>query len=378
MKLLSIVLVFVLTIGTLAGKNTKKYKWSDVSKWSKKATGSKVLIVYTGGTIGMIKGKNGLEPRKGYMGNVLRGMTELQSETAVTYDIVELDPLLDSSSMSPSDWTRIGDVINAHYKNYDGFVVLHGTDTMQYTASALSFMFENLSKTIVVTGSQIPISEPYTDAKNNLISSLKVAAHLNVPEVVLVFGGLLLRGNRVTKTSASSLRGFSSVNYPPLAKLDLRIELAKPYVLSQPRGQMIYHPVMSSDVAVLTLYPGITGKTVRAIADSGVKGIVIQAFGEGNAPENKDFVSALQYADGKGIVLVDTTQCGNGNVNMDSYAAGSGLKAAHVVNGRDMTVSAAFTKLSNLIGRGLNKDKIKQLMEKELCGEMSVPQRDEL
>ncbi|BFU22503.1 L-asparaginase, putative [Entamoeba histolytica HM-1:IMSS-B] len=378
MKIISLIILFGLLLNCNGGKITKKYKWSDVGKWSKKATGSKVLIIYTGGTIGMLKGKNGLEPRKGYMGDVLRGMSEIQSETAVTYDIVELDPLLDSSSMSPSDWTRIGDVINAHYKNYDGFVVLHGTDTMQYTASALSFMFENLSKTIVVTGSQIPISEPYTDAKNNLISSLKVAAHLNVPEVVLVFGGLLLRGNRVTKTSANSLRGFSSVNYPALAKLDLRIELAKPFVLQQPKGPMVYHPVMSKDVAVLTLYPGITGKTVRSIVDSGVKGIVIQAFGEGNAPENKDFVSALQYADQKGIVLVDTTQCGNGNVNMDSYAAGSGLKAAHVVNGRDMTVSAAFTKMANLIGRGLKVSQIKELMEKDLCGEMSIPQKDEL
>ena len=372
-------LLIVLLIGQcIAGKITKKYRWSDVKKWSKKAVGSKVLIVYSGGTIGMLRGKNGLEPRKGYMANVLRGMSELQTETSVTYDIVELDPLLDSSSMSPSDWRRIGDVINAQYNNYDGFVVLHGTDTMQYTASALSFMFENLGKTIVVTGSQIPISEPYTDAKNNLISSLKVAAHLNVPEVVLVFGGLLLRGNRVTKTSANSLRGFSSINYPPLARLDLRIELAKPFVLNKPTGAMKYHPEISNDIAVLTLYPGITGKTVRAIADSGVKGIIIQAFGEGNAPENKDFVNALKYANDKGIILVDTTQCGNGNVNMDSYAAGSGLKAAHVVNGRDMTVSAAFTKLASLIGRGLKNAEVKKMMETDLCGEMSIPQRDEL
>nr|BAN40238.1 L-asparaginase, putative [Entamoeba invadens] len=372
-------LVFFLLISDAeSSKTAKRYRWSQVDKWNKKAKGSRVLIVYTGGTIGMVKGPKGLFPQKGYMSNILRGMSELQSESRVDFDIVEMDPLLDSSSISPKDWVKIGDIINKYYKQYDGFVVLHGTDTMQYTASALSFMFENLKKTIVITGSQIPIGEPYTDAKNNLISSLKIAAHVNIPEVVMVFGGLLMRGNRVTKTSASSLRGFSSVNYPILAKLDLRFELNHPLVLEQPKGEMKYHRNMSSKVAVVTLYPGITGNIIKAIANSGVKGIVVQAFGEGNAPESKDFVEGLKYADNKGIVMVDTTQCGNGNVNMDSYAAGSGLKEAHVINGRDMTVSAAFTKLANLFGRKMKDIDLRKMMEKDVCGEMTIPVKEEL
>ncbi|KAL7711960.1 asparaginase [Entamoeba marina] len=354
--------VILFTLILLTSAESKRYKWNHIQAWSKKPVGSKVLIVYTGGTIGMKKTSKGLAPQKGYMGDMLRGMPELQRETVVTYDIIELDPLLDSSSMSPSDWKRIGDVINTHYANYDGFVVLHGTDTMAYTSSALSFMFENLDKTIVVTGSQIPISEAYTDAKNNLISALNVAAHLNIPEVVLVFGGVLLRGNRVTKTSATSLKGFTSPNYPAIAR----------------KTTMKYHPYMSNEIAVLTLYPGISGKIINSLVNSGIKGLVIQAFGEGNAPETKDFSRALEDANKKGVILVDTTQCGHGNVNMESYAAGSGLKSAGVVNGRDMTLPAAFTKLSSLIGRKFDSKTIKEMMGKDIRGEMTVPMKDEL
>jgi len=324
----------------------------------------------------MLKTENGLAPKKGYLANVLRSMPELQKDTTVTYDIIELNPLLDSSSISPKDWKRIGNVINKYYNSYDGFVVLHGTDTMQYTSSALSFMFENLNKTIVVTGSQIPISESFTDAKNNIITSLNVAAHLDIPEVVLVFGGVMLRGNRAAKTSASSLQGFSSLNYQPLAYLDLKIHFRNEKVL-KPKGEMKYHSKLSNEVVVLTLFPGITGNLVRNMLKENVKGVIIQAFGEGNAPENEDFINSLIEANKKGIILVDTTQCGNGNVNMDSYAAGSGLKKAGVINGRDMTVSAAFTKLSSLIGRGLSNKKIKELMSKNIAGEMTIPSNKE-
>ena len=366
----------VLLLLIVLSEASVNYRWSHKKLWSKKAEGGKVLIVYSGGTIGMLKTEKGLAPQKGYLANVLRSMPELQKDTSVAYDIVELNPLLDSSSIAPSDWKRIGDVINKYYDKYDGFVVLHGTDTMQYTASALSFMFENLDKTIVVTGSQIPISESFTDAKNNIITSLNVAAHLDIKEVVLVFGGVMLRGNRAAKTSASSLQGFSSLNFQPLAKLDLKIHYRYEHVI-HPKGKMVYHPEISNEVVVLTLYPGITGTTVRNMLKEGVKGVVIQAFGEGNAPENEDFIKALEEANKRGIVLVDTTQCGNGNVNMDSYAAGSGLKRAGVVNGRDMTVSAAFTKLASLIGRGFASEKVKEIMATNVVGEMTVPSKKE-
>lgn len=285
---------------------------------------------------------------------------------------------LDSSSMDPSHWDDIARVIQDHYEDFDGFVVLHGTDTMAYTASALSFMLENLSKPVIITGSQLPIGEVRTDGEENLITALQVAAQRDVEgqpmvrEVAILFENHLLRGNRSTKSSADNFNAFESNNYPELARIGLSISYNKEALLRR-QGDVPLKVRYNLDTNVLymNLFPGMSESTVRHILDTpGLKGVVMKTFGAGNAPTAPWFLQAVKDAIARGIVIVNITQCPNGSVMPRRYVTGWELARAGVVSGHDLTSEAAITKLMFLFGQKMTPEQVKSFMEYSLCGEM--------
>merc|ERR1719265_2620582 len=236
-----------------------------------------------------------------------------------TYKVIEYDPLQDSSSMEQKDWRRIAEDIGRFYNDYDGFVVLHGTDTMAYTASALSFMLENLGKPVVVTGAQIPISELRNDAAENLLGAMLVAGHFDIPEVVIYFRAMVMRGNRTWKESSRSLDGFRTPNMPPIARVGVTIDVDWDNVLPMPTEPMIVHTNLVADIAVITLFPGISPLLVRAQLAPPVKGAVLLSFGSGHAPEIDDLKNVLIDASTRGVLLVNVTQCRHGGVAAGGY-----------------------------------------------------------
>lgn len=288
------------------------------------------------------------------------------------------DPI-DSSAMDPSHWADIARVIEKNYDDYDGFVVLHGTDTMAYTASALSFMFENLDKPVIITGSQLPIGEVRTDGEENLITALQVAAARDadgrpmVREVAILFENSLWRGNRSTKRSSDNFDAFSSNNYPELGRIGLSITLDKDALWrANPTGPLRVYDELDTNVIFLDIFPGIREESVRHILSTpGVRGVVMKTFGAGNAPTAPWFLSAVKEAIDRGLVVVNITQCANGSVMPLRYRTGLELSQAGVVNGHDLTSEAAITKLMFLLGQGLPVEEVKRLMERPLRGEMA-------
>ncbi|MEA4987838.1 MAG: asparaginase [Anaerovorax sp.] len=332
-----------------------------------------VCIIYTGGTIGMTKTKNGYAPQDGYLPLLLSQMSELQSPRMPNYTLIELNPLLDSSNIAVNEWNQIANTIDLNYEKFDGFVVLHGTDTMAYTASALSFMLENLKKPVILTGSQIPFCEVRNDAKDNLITALLIAAEENIPEVCLYFSGKLLRGNRSTKMSADELIAFDSPNYPPLAQAGVRIRISKNNVLkktSEPFSMQLLSP---SPIAVLKIFPGIQFGIFENLVTKDLKGIVLEAFGAGNIPNyDHAFLRTLEKAAENNIVIVVCTQCLRGSAQIGDYETSAALQKNGVVSAYDMTVEAAVTKLYYLISKGYSKIEIERKMEENLRGELTV------
>lgn len=285
---------------------------------------------------------------------------------------------LDSAAITPSHWEEIADVIEDNYENYDGFVVLHGTDTMAYTASALSYMLENLRKPVVITGSQLPIGDVRTDGEENLITALQVAAALDddgspmVQEVCIMFENYLWRGNRATKYSADNFNAFKSNNFPRLAKIGLGIAFRKD-VLWRPTSTapLTVHRGMYTGVVYLSLFPGLNEQTLRYMLKApGLKGVVMKTFGAGNAPTAPWFVNTIREAVERGMVIVNVTQCNNGMVDPLRYETGTALKRAGVISGRDLTSEAAITKLMFLFGQGYDTEEVKRMMETSLVGEM--------
>lgn len=337
----------------------------------------RILLIYTGGTIGMTENPETgtLEPFdfKHLMDNVPK-VRRLDYEI----DNFQFEVPIDSSAMNPSHWDDIAHVIEDKYDDYDGFVVLHGTDTMAYTASALSYMLENLGKPVVITGSQLPIGEVRTDGEENLITSIQVAAARDedgVPmlqEVAILFENYLWRGNRASKYSADNFNAFHSSNFPRLAKIGLGITFRTDVLLRPaPGSHLTVHYGMDQNVAYLNLFPGITEKMVRYIlAAPGLKGLVMKTFGAGNAPTDGWFLDAVRDAVEKGLVIVNITQCGNGKVDPHRYRTGNMLYSAGVVSGHDLTSEAAITKLMFLFGQGHTPEEVKKLMETPLEGEM--------
>jgi len=332
----------------------------------------RIHILNTGGTIGMRRNENGYVPEPGFLGRQMAEMPELRHPTMPEFDIHELDELLDSANMMPADWTRIARNVAERYDDYDGFVVIHGTDTMAYTASALSFLLEGLAKPVILTGSQIPLCEVRSDARTNLITSLLIASRFRIPEVGLFFGDRLFRGNRSVKVSADGFDAFDSPNYPPLGTVGVDIDVNWNRVRMTQGTSLTLHEIGSPYVGALRLFPGISAELVRNALQPPLQGLVLEAYGVGNAPErNAEFVRALEEAALRGVVIVNCTQCLSGTVDLGGYATGSALARVGVISGFDMTAEAALTKLAFLFSLGLEPSEVKVRMQENLRGELT-------
>ena len=337
-----------------------------------------ILIIYTGGTIGMIQNPETGALESFNFDHLLKHVPELK-QLNINIDSKTFDPPIDSSDMEPELWSRIVTIIEENYDRYDGFVILHGTDTMSFTASALSFMLEDLMKPVILTGSQLPIGALRTDGKENLITAIEIAAAKTpdgnpvVPEVCVFFQEKLMRGNRTTKVNSESFGAFNSNNYPTLAQAGTDIQFhtrnIKKYV---PGLKLKAHHEYNSNIIILSLFPGIQQEVVeRVLQTKELRGIIFRTFGAGNAPQKKWLVDALKQATAEGKIIINITQCAGGSVHMERYETGLQLLEAGVISGKDSTVEAALTKLMYLMGKNLPTDEVRRLMGKSLEGEIT-------
>lgn len=333
----------------------------------------KIYVAYTGGTIGMKKSAQGYVPVAGHLSQCVESMPEFFREEMPEFTINEYSPLMDSSNMTPSDWVTIARDIEQNYANYDGFVILHGTDTMAYTASALSFMLQNLSKPVIVTGSQIPLAALRSDGQTNLLNSLYVAANYPIPEVGLFFNNTLYRGNRSTKADANGFNAFASPNYPSLLEAGIQIQL-NAGELSEPSTHSLKVIEMTPQpIGVVMLYPGISAELIQNQLQQPVKAMILQSYGVGNAPQDDALLASLKTGIDQDITILNCTQCFRGRVNMDGYATGNALAEIGIVSGSDMTIEAALTKLHYLLSQNLDQSKMQKLLQKNLRGELTPP-----
>jgi L-asparaginase len=332
----------------------------------------KVLIIYTGGTIGMKKTGKGYAPVSGFLEEAISSIGDMKSPMAPEWDLHEMSPLLDSSDVTVKEWNKIAEVISNKYNDYDGFVVLHGTDTMAYTASALSFILEGLNKPVVLTGSQIPLSEIRSDGRDNLVTSLLIAAQGVANEVCLYFSGKLLRGNRAVKMSADQLVAFDSPNFPHLADVGITIRYNHSVIRKKIHGDLRMQKLSEVPIGVLKVFPGIQFGLFESIMTDKLSGIVLETFGAGNIPMgNGDLLPIIKKAFASGTVITVCSQCPSGTVTLGAYETSSRLKSAGAVSGSDMTTEAAVAKLYHLFSLGLSKKDIKRLMEKNISGELT-------
>lgn len=336
-----------------------------------------ILIIYTGGTIGMVQHpKNGtLVPVQ--FEKIQEVVPELKRFDFIIKTIT-FKPALDSSNMNPISWIKIAKLIERHYNAYDGFVVLHGTDTMSYTASALSYMFENLDKPIILTGSQLPIGMIRTDGKENLITAVELAAAKKdgasiVPEVCIYFDFKLYRGNRTLKRDAELFSAFRSVNYPELAVAGIDIKYSTEFIYyPENKGILKVNTDFDDNVVILKIFPGINQNVLNSVMETpGLRGVVLETFGSGNVPTARWLINCIKRAIKKGIVILNVTQCEGGKVVMGQYETSLELLNSGVVSGKDMTTEAAVTKLMFLMGQGLKPAEIKMYLNKSLRGEIS-------
>ncbi len=338
-----------------------------------------ILVLYTGGTIGMIE-----NPETGALVTFdfehLREHVPELKRFNYHIDALTFDPLIDSSDMEPGYWVKMARIISDNYEKYDGFVILHGTDTMSYTASALSFMLENLAKPVIITGSQLPIGQLRTDGKENLLTSIEIAAARRadgqpmVPEVCIFFQSHLLRGNRTTKINAEGFNAFRSYNYPSLAHAGIHIKYDDHLIRhADPQKPFKPHYLLDNNVVILTLFPGIRPEIVDSVQRiPGLKAVILKTFGSGNAPQKPWLIEKLKQLDDAGIILVNITQCAKGTVEMQRYSTGLHLLQAGVINGYDSTLESMLTKLMFLLGHNFSREEIKEKMNTSIAGEITI------
>lgn len=338
---------------------------------------SRILLVYTGGTIGMIK-----DPETGALKafnfeRLLKRIPELKL-LECEIDTISFKNPIDSSNMNPGYWIQIAEIIEKNYEDYDGFVVLHGSDTMSYSASALSFMMENLTKPIIFTGSQLPIGDLRTDAKENLITSIQMATQKErgrplITEVCLYFEYKLYRGNRTTKINAEHFEAFESLNYPHLAESGVHLKVDKEALFPvNRRKKFVVHKKFETQVLLIKLFPGISETVLSHVFDvPNIKGIVLETYGAGNATTEKWFLDLIKNTLAKGIPIINVTQCSGGSVNMGQYDTSSKLRELGLISGKDITTEAAITKLMYLLGEGVSAKNFKTIFETSLRGEMT-------
>ena len=340
---------------------------------------SSILLIYTGGTIGMKQ-----DPATGALkpfnfNQILQEVPELR-KFGCKIDTFSFEPPIDSSDVQVRFWIEIAELIEQNYHNYDGFVVLHGTDTMSYSASALSFMLENLTKPVIFTGSQLPIGMLRTDGKENLISSIEIAAARDnngkavVPEVCVYFESQLYRGNRTTKYNAENFRAFRSANFPVLADIGIHIRYNDSLIIRSPEeNQFKIHTNLDTSVAILKIFPGITEEFIKSfLSIKNIKAIILETYGSGNAPTSEWFIEALKEAINREIIILNVTQCHAGKVDMEAYSTGIILKEIGVVSGYDSTTEAALTKLFFLLGQENEIQNVKKRLSENLRGEITI------
>lgn len=337
-----------------------------------------VLLIYTGGTIGMWADPRTSALRPMDLEHLEEQVPELE-RVGVRLESVAFETPIDSSDMRPADWVRVARIIGEHYDKHDGFVVLHGSDTMAYTASALSFLLENLSKPVILTGSQLPIGTIRTDAKENLITAIEIAAAKDehgramVPEVAVYFEYRLLRGNRTVKVHAERFEAFRSPNWPALAEAGVRIKWDRSAILPQRAGSLNMHERLDDRVGVVRLFPGISGGWVRsALSTPGLRAAILTTFGSGNGPTDADFIAALREARERGIHLLNATQCVGGRVEQGRYVTSRAFVELGVIPCADMTVEAALTKAMFLLGQDQPAEDFAQRMAAPIAGELTL------
>jgi len=336
-----------------------------------------ILVIYTGGTIGMVKNlKTGALSPIDF--DELYKLLPVLENYDYNINQISFDPLVDSSDMKPDFWLKLAAMIETNYEDYDGFVVLHGSDTMAYSASVLSFLLENLNKPVVFTGSQLPLGVIRTDGRENFINAIEIAASQIdntpvVPEVTVFFENTLFRGNRVSKFNAENFQAFISGNFPPLALAGVEMKYNHHLILKPNFKKLKVHHQLDNHVAILKLFPGISLNAIDAIlSTTQLKAVILETFGSGNAPSDPEFISLLQKAIDRNIIIFNVTQCKGGHVEMGKYATSIGLQNIGVISGHDITTEAAMAKLMFLLGQGIPSEKVKEMLQKPMHGEMTV------